>query len=120
MIWKMVVVLIETLWNVKFLSYRFNLWHFAVLIETLWNVKQAGIRVGLCGWFTVLIETLWNVKVVKHNTVQQRRRSINRNIVECKGGKHTGSKWNVVSINRNIVECKALSLCKKHKTPSSY
>ena len=57
---------------------------------------------------------------------------INRNIVECKGGIYSGSKWNVVvlietlwnvkckkvvlswiffsSINRNIVECKGLSI----------
>ena len=33
-------------------------------------------------------------------------RGINRNIVECKEGYHSGTMHDVCCINRNIVECK--------------
>ena len=42
----------------------------------------------------VLIETLWNVKAEPCTYLQLLLFGINRNIVECKGGKYAGSKWN--------------------------
>ena len=54
-------VLIETLWNVNFLSPVIVLDRvILVLIETLWNVnkKEAEEKSEFC---YVLIETLWNV-----------------------------------------------------------
>ena len=55
-----------------------------VLIETLWNVKEIAVR-NPSFVFHVLIETLWNVKSVDHLQVDFSLR-INRNIVECKVG----------------------------------
>ena len=53
-------VLIETLWNVNFLSPVIVLDRVIVLIETLWNVNfSADTQQVLRS--TVLIETLWNV-----------------------------------------------------------
>ena len=57
------VVLIETLWNVKRISDITLISTGLVLIETLWNVKTVHlIQHKLLMW--VLIETLWNVKKV--------------------------------------------------------
>ena len=54
-------VLIETLWNVKKGVFKWDLYRNVVLIETLWNVKLYRCRFPL--WRAdVLIETLWNVK----------------------------------------------------------
>ena len=77
-------VLIETLWNVKFLQRITRLLQIRVLIETLWNVKGSASPALCCSQF-VLIETLWNVKSVDHLQVDFSLR-INRNIVECKVG----------------------------------
>ena len=78
-----VIVLIETLWNVKIFAFGYFCHQAFVLIETLWNVKRNRIEPKLFGNFginrnimeckvtvksgfpclaTVLIETLWNVK----------------------------------------------------------
>ena len=55
------LVLIETLWNVKTGAKGFKVSSDGVLIETLWNVKTVHlIQHKLLMW--VLIETLWNVK----------------------------------------------------------
>ncbi len=77
-------VLIETLWNVKFV-YRLHItfYGFIVLIETLWNVKRKN-KVGYSLPFSVLIETLWNVKIFRQASESDIVVSINRNIVECK------------------------------------
>ena len=56
-----VVVLIETLWNVKTQNKAIPRKAGMVLIETLWNVKYVYCP-AMRDYFTVLIETLWNVK----------------------------------------------------------
>ena len=55
-----------------------------VLIETLWNVKIRGSSVPVKSGF-VLIETLWNVKQFPPMTRIATATGFNRNIVECKG-----------------------------------
>ena len=55
-------VLIETLWNVKIISFCHVSHPRLVLIETLWNVKQ-DLYFNIAERYSVLIETLWNVKV---------------------------------------------------------
>ena len=55
-----------------------------VLIETLWNVKSATTSVSKSIVF-VLIETLWNVKTADGRTERWGIAGFNRNIVECKG-----------------------------------
>ena len=77
-----VVVLIETLWNVNCTATTWPSIQRMVLIETLWNVNSKSC--GTC--FSYL--------------------GINRNIVECKY--ICRSHWRVKRprINRNIVECK--------------
>ena len=54
-----------------------------VLIETLWNVKDK-TTLDFGATVSVLIETLWNVKFTKLTSRSSASR-INRNIVECKG-----------------------------------
>ena len=55
-----------------------------VLIETYWNVKYIQ-EINFCKPTQVLIETYWNVKDrIRCQEVVQPR-SINRNILECKG-----------------------------------
>ena len=76
------LVLIETLWNVKIRAYPGVFPRISVLIETLWNVKKTS-RFVLRILRSVLIETLWNVKLYKV-TPPALTDSINRNIVECK------------------------------------
>ena len=57
------IVLIETLWNVKYLSYsKCRNVSREVLIETLWNVKTLFTEFCELHENLVLIETLWNVK----------------------------------------------------------
>ena len=53
----------------------------------------------------VLIETLWNVNTFRRS-ISASRRSINRNIMECKWVSpwRTWPSWE--RINRNIMECK--------------
>ena len=41
----------------------------AVLIETLWNVKFIDLCIEI-GSYLVLIETLWNVKIIERKTEQ--------------------------------------------------
>ena len=55
-----------------------------VLIETYWNVK---VNTGIpCGSpLHVLIETYWNVKEDVAENIENAEKSINRNILECKG-----------------------------------
>ena len=55
------LVLIETLWNVKTGAKGFKVSSDGVLIETLWNVKRIS-DITLISTGLVLIETLWNVK----------------------------------------------------------
>ena len=53
----------------------------------------------------VLIETYWNVKSIKSFDLAKQI-SINRNILECKGGCKIEHDAAVACINRNILECK--------------
>ena len=55
----------------------------------------------------VLIETYWNVKILA-NIGEQPIYSINRNILECKGGLQEYYSNLLYRINRNILECKVL------------
>ena len=63
-------------------------WHniavlLIVLIETLWNVKLSSPpRYSVI--VLVLIETLWNVKNIANKSGHRGIPRINRNIVECK------------------------------------
>ena len=80
-------------------------WNILVLIETLWNVKQnrhldaawkASINRNIVEckdgqllyrhfvYYGVLIETLWNVKLAIARAIWNVVSGINRNIVECK------------------------------------
>ena len=58
----------------------------------------------------VLIETLWNVKTLAKGTDNWQGGSINRNIVECKGSRHSPVLLLCACINRNIVECKVANV----------
>ena len=55
------LVLIETLWNVKHIEPVYVVRYAPVLIETLWNVKSVVFTL-IIFYLLVLIETLWNVK----------------------------------------------------------
>ena len=57
-----------------------------VLIETYWNVKMDDLFLDMY-YFFVLIETYWNVKTKSYSQLTLDGRSINRNILECKGRK---------------------------------
>ena len=76
-----------------------------VLIETLWNVKQASIRVRLCGRF-VLIETLWNVKMVSSPFDAFSREVLIETLWNVKCCIFFRFFFFCFCINRNIVECK--------------
>ena len=81
----LVLVLIETLWNVKIDMMGYVIYREHVLIETLWNVKIFAFGY-FCHQAFVLIETLWNVK---RNRIEPKlfgNFGINRNIMECKAG----------------------------------
>ena len=79
-----------------------------VLIETLWNVKNDfNVSISFC--ITVLIETLWNVKNAKFVVYNDGALGINRNIVECKVFQVLLLRLSWRSINRNIVECKVVN-----------
>ena len=56
-----------------------------VLIETYWNVKEKKRKV-ISGGNHVLIETYWNVKIFIFCLIWVAFISINRNILECKVG----------------------------------
>ena len=99
------LVLIETLWNVKIKNLLVKNTLQTVLIETLWNVKIKNLLVKNT-LQTVLIETLWNVKWTSRNVNLLGRQCINRNIVECKAVPASPDRKTVFRINRNIVECK--------------
>ena len=75
-----------------------------VLIETLWNVKSS-VLTPIRSGKAVLIETLWNVKLVKYIIGNVAPR-INRNIVECKVRFCCRTNKACSCINRNSVECK--------------
>ena len=80
---RVLLVLIETLWNVKIVPSGKPGNSAIVLIETLWNVKQFSyLQCKFCK--NVLIETLWNVKVFQSFRKRRGVLCINRNIVECK------------------------------------
>ena len=83
-----------------------NMLFLLVLIETLWNVKIWESQ-GYSVTRLVLIETLWNVKFLRSDTMSITNVGINRNIVECKDA-YSGVNWCgcLPRINRNIVECK--------------
>ena len=57
-----------------------------VLIETYWNVKVLTRNRDVVSG-KVLIETYWNVKSFNCSTNSGNKLRINRNILECKGGK---------------------------------
>ena len=61
-----------------------DLFTVLVLIETLWNVKTLVEVYPGCPRM-VLIETLWNVKETVFSPVKTPNPRFNRNIVECKG-----------------------------------
>ena len=61
---------------------------------------------GITRVVRVLIETYWNVKWSVARSFSDRGLSINRNILECKGGKCIGCRLDYSRINRNILECK--------------
>ena len=79
---------------------------YAVLIETLWNVKYVE-HMAESVFFVVLIETLWNVKNELRLIQAFREKRINRNIVECKEALAPAGRIRRESLNRNIVECTA-------------
>ena len=83
-------VLIETYWNVKDPKPDLESKKAGVLIETYWNVKRCSIE-AVFRKQPVLIETYWNVKLVMLRRWVTLALSINRNILECKGG--TGVVW---------------------------
>ena len=99
------MVLIETLWNVKYKRLR------AIMVVTSINrniVECKGIiSSGTIRVLPVLIETLWNVKCFHHIFCNGCISRINRNIVECKVLHKQKSHDRHNRINRNIVECKA-------------
>ena len=101
----LVLVLIETSWNVKVYAGMIRWNGRKVLIETSWNVKEVGLFKRFVNWF-VLIETSWNVKC-ECISFFYLIHSINRNIVECKVLKVYTTYIRILRINRNIVECKA-------------
>ena len=75
--------LIETLWNVKLpwsADKEKKNWN---LIETLWNVKKITVSYADEG-ATDLIETLRNVKYVLNDLHYSHYIKFNRDIVECK------------------------------------
>ena len=81
-VYGVIVVLIETLWNVKYYEIVMAAYTSAVLIETLWNVK--------------LVPTILKILCP----------CINRNIMECKGRSILQNMRLQARINRNIMECK--------------
>ena len=137
-----IIVLIETLWNVKYRLRCSNMfqatginrniveckvvtllsifYHRSVLIETLWNVKIWESQ-GYSVTRLVLIETLWNVKFLRSDTMSITNVGINRNIVECKDA-YSGVNWCgcLPRINRNIVECKDTLIITPLKTYDPY
>ena len=68
-------VLIETLWNVKYLTLSRIAGCTFVLIETLWNVKLNTLTTVFLA-DVVLIETLWNV-----NTSEYRARKLLKSVL---------------------------------------
>ena len=97
-------VLIETLWNVKFIyNLVFNC-SGSVLIETLWNVK-IGVDVSIFSLIGIN-RNIVECKGAPTTTAWTLAHCINRNIVECKEGTEAGGNLRRHSINRNIVECK--------------
>ena len=60
-LFKMLVVLIETYWNVKEVDKILEPYAEKVLIETYWNVKSDE-KLTFRQVIAVLIETYWNVK----------------------------------------------------------
>ena len=99
------VVLIETYWNVKRDVVDAMQKTRQVLIETYWNVKYGYVRLSLHG-VLVLIETYWNVKVYLRLLFVIPLFGINRNILECKDNRTRNLQYLGYSINRNILECK--------------
>ena len=99
------LVLIETLWNVKKHRHLNRSYHKPVLIETLWNVKFLQ-RITRLLQIRVLIETLWNVKSHGLAEISSLSASFNRNIVECKVVEVKVIGNTDLRFNRNIVECK--------------
>ena len=82
-----------------------------VLIETLWNVKSLQIKNRIIGKDSIN-RNIVECKENKRNGSVLRGIGINRNIVECKDSSFSTRKRSVCSINRNIVECKAC--CRKN------
>ena len=76
-------VLIETYWNVNVKEMFVFRKHILVLIETYWNVNMVLGEVS-DEKLIVLIETYWNVNPDERHKTRENRRSLNRNILECK------------------------------------
>ena len=110
--------LIETLWNVKYIDMRskstisrFNrdiveckvplllsILHPDIdLIETLWNVKLSAKIILLLEQFD-LIETLWNVKDRGSSRKGKNDDGFNRDIVECKVRRRSGTGLDRIGI----------------------
>ena len=64
-----------------------------VLIETLWNVKWKTLFLIIEFFARVLIETLWNVKTIDVFNLLEEAFRINRNIVECKEKSTSRDLW---------------------------
>ena len=83
---------------------RKAIWMVVVLIETLWNVKF------LLLFWLLLPECRINRNIVECKEITgypiPEHNRINRNIVECKGKRSTDVFLSPACINRNIVECK--------------
>ena len=60
----LVLVLIESDWNLKIILLIKYLSPFKVLIESDWNLKLHG-KAAFCETGTVLIESDWNLKIVR-------------------------------------------------------
>ena len=75
-----------------------------VLIETLWNVKYQFDHV--VNRTSCINRNIVECKAGHGEQTKRNELSINRNIVECKAGHGEQTKRNELSINRNIVECK--------------
>ena len=126
-----IIVLIETLWNVKslvkccktMLHHRINrniveckgatavtihAVNHLVLIETLWNVKH-GTTHYMGVYEFVLIETLWNVKVKQSIIFNDSETVLIETLWNVKQSEYGLNGGHYVCINRNIVECKVIT-----------
>ena len=77
-----VLVLIDTWWNVNYIQQSKILNPNKVLIDTWWNVNINNYDSHTKS-ITVLIDTWWNVNVKQIKEDKTMRKSFNRYMVEC-------------------------------------